>query len=184
MVRRILGSLNRIVTILAISAGPVLAEAETEAELLARLQDPETDSWEAVEDRLADLWSRSGSPAMDLLLERGRRALEDREYDAAIEHLTALTDHAPDFAEGWNARATAYFVTKRYGPSISDIQRALVLNPNHFGALLGLAVMLDEIGYDEDALEAFRAAYALNPHRPEIKKGLDKLEREVGGQDL
>ena len=110
--------------------------------------------------------------------------MEDREFEEAIEHLTALTDHAPEFAEGWNARATAYFATKRYGPSISDIQRTLALNPNHFGALLGLAVILDEIGFDEDALEAFRAAHALNPHRPEIKKGLEKLEREVGGQDL
>ena len=110
--------------------------------------------------------------------------MENDDLDAALEHLTALTDHAPDFAEGWNARATAFFAAKRYGPSISDIQKVLSLNPNHFGALMGLAIMLDEMEYDEEALEAYRAAHAIHPHRPAIEEGLKKLERTVGGQDL
>ena len=56
----------------------------------------------------------------------------------AIEHFTALIDHAPDFAEGWNARATAYYQTGDFGPSIADIGQVLTLNPRHFGALVGL----------------------------------------------
>jgi tetratricopeptide (TPR) repeat protein len=54
-------------------------------------------------------------------------------YEAAYDHLTALTDHAPDFAEGWNARATLLFQMGAYGPSIADIQRVLALEPRHFG---------------------------------------------------
>ena len=57
---------------------------------------------------------------------------------AAIEHLTALTDHAPDFAEGWHARATAYFRAVLLGPAMDDLQRALVLNPDNFDAVFGL----------------------------------------------
>ena len=82
---------------------------------------------------------------MDLLLQRGQEAMEAGDLDAAIEHFTALTDHAPDFAEGWNARATAFFQDERYGPALADIERTLALNPDHFGALMGLAMILEQL---------------------------------------
>ena len=75
--------------------------------LFAELADPDAGDWQRAEQDIWREWSKSGSPAMDLLLQRGRDALQAGEVGAAIEHLTALTDHAPDFAEGWNARATA-----------------------------------------------------------------------------
>ena len=74
--------------------------------------------------------------------------MEAQEYDVAIEHLTALTDHAPDFAEGWNARATAFYLIGEYALAVADIERALALNPRHFGAMSGLAFILEEIGRD------------------------------------
>ena len=64
----------------------------------------------------------------------------------AIEHFTALVDHAPEFAEGYNARATAYFQNGQYGPSLEDIRQTLMLNPRHFGAMSGLALILEELG--------------------------------------
>jgi len=77
---------------------------------------------------------------MDLLLQRGQDALEEENYQAAIEHFTALTDHAPQFAEAWNMRATAFFLIDEYGLSIEDISRTLALNPKHFGALSGCGI--------------------------------------------
>ncbi|MEM1129373.1 MAG: hypothetical protein AAGH83_02525 [Pseudomonadota bacterium] len=153
-------------------------------ELYSQLRDPDTRDWESVEDQIWSEWSKSGSPSFDLLLERGREALEAGDTDAAIEHLTALTDHAPDFAEGWNARATAYFNAEMYGPSLSDIERTLALNPNHFAAVAGMAMILDDIGYPRDALSAYRAAAAIHPHRPDIKDAMERLEQELAGQDL
>jgi tetratricopeptide (TPR) repeat protein len=103
---------------------------------------------------------------------------------AAIEHLTALTDHAPDFAEGWNARATAYFHAGLYGPSLADIQRTLALEPRHFGALSGLGLIFEELGRKEQALAAWRLAHAIHPHSPGINAAIERLEREVSGTDL
>lgn len=121
---------------------------------------------------------------MDLLLQRGRKAMEAGETDIAIEHFTALVDHAPDFAEGWNARATAYFSAGLYGPSIQDIRTTLDLNPRHFGALSGLGIILDELGYEEEALNAYREVKKLHPNRPNVDDAIERLEKQVLGSTL
>ncbi len=151
---------------------------------LGQLADPETADWERVEEQLLDAWSRSGSTAMDLLLERGRDALDAEDYTAAIEHFTALTDHAPQFAEAWNMRATAFFLIDEYGLSIEDIGRTLALNPNHFGALSGLGVILEELGEDEHALVAYRTAFEINPHRENLSEAIERLAARVDGRPI
>lgn len=179
--------LNPVVAALlaALVAWPLQAQDATkQAELLAQLADPGVERWQRVERELLSEWSKSGSAAMDLLLQRGRVALQAGNTDAAIEHLTALTDHAPDFAEGFNARATAYYQAGRYGPSMEDIARTLALNPNHFGALSGLGLILEETGFNDRALAAFRAAHAIHPNQPGIKASLERLERKVAGLDI
>lgn len=168
---------------LACSVASQAQEADIDA-MLAELADPATEDWQSLERRIRTEWSKSGSASADLLLQRGQKALEEEKFDLALEHLTALTDHAPDFAEGWNARATAFFRKKMYGPAMEDIGRALALNPNHFAAMTGLAVMLQEMGFDEEALEAWRLMEKVHPHRPELKDAIDRLEKELGGQTL
>lgn len=174
--------LNTVVTAFLITAPSFAQEADVE-DLLSRLQAEELPEWEQIEQQIWAEWSQSGSAAMDLLLQRGREALEDGDAEAAIEHLTALTDHAPDFAEGWNARATAYFQADLYSLSIADIQRALALNPRHFGALQGLGRILEEFDDPQNALKAYEAAFAIHPHRPGLKERVERLRAEVGGQD-
>ncbi len=129
-------------------------------------------------------WSKSGSPAMDLLLKRGRDAMNAGLPEVAIEHFTALIDHAPDFAEGYNARATAYFQTGNLGPSVSDIAKTLTLNPRHFGALAGLGMIFEQLDEPEKALEVYKAALAINPHMSDVKDAVKRLEVSVGGQNL
>lgn len=163
---------------------PLQAQTARLDELFDDLAVAEGQEWQRIERDIWKEWSKSGSDAMDLLLERGRDAMASGDIETAIEHLTALTDHAPDFAEGWNARATAYFQAGKFGPSIEDIRRTLALNPRHFGALSGLGRILDELGFPEDALNAFRAAQAIHPHRPNLQETIDRLETEVGGTDI
>lgn len=184
---RMLSTLHNI----ALAAGllalalPALAQDRTRADdLLDRLAQPDLRNWPVVEEELYMLWSRSGSPSADYLLSRGQAAMAAGDFDAAYDHLTALTDHAPDFAEGWNARATLFFQTNRYGPSIADIQRVLALEPRHFGALTGLGYMLEEMDRLPEALAAFEAARAIHPHREEIHEAIDRVERALGGQTL
>ncbi|WP_440227336.1 hypothetical protein, partial [Escherichia coli] len=90
-----------------------------------------------VETELSNLWSQSGSPAVDLLLRRGQDALEAGAPEVAVEHFTAAIDHAPAFAEGYAGRAAAYYLTGRVGPAIDDLRAALVLEPRHIAALQG-----------------------------------------------
>lgn len=152
--------------------------------LFEALRGAEGDAAVQIESKIWEEWSRSGSPSMDLLLERGREALEAGDVEVAIEHFTALIDHAPDFAEAYNARATAYFQAGLYGPSLADIREVLDRNPRHFGALGGLALILEEIGEPEDALEAYRAVEKLYPRREGLAEAIRRLEREVEGETI
>jgi Flp pilus assembly protein TadD len=169
---------------LAPGAGPAAAGPDELDALFARLKSPVLPEWQAVEQAIWDEWSKSGSPAMDLLLERGRAAMAAGDLEAAIAHFTALTDHAPGFPEGWNARATAFFMRGDYGLSLADIRMVLALEPRHFGALSGLGTILEEIGYPEQALAAWRAAQAIHPHSPGISEAIRRLERRLSGADL
>ncbi|PTV95593.1 tetratricopeptide repeat protein [Rhodobacter aestuarii] len=163
-----------------------VAHAETAGldRAFEELSDPGYAGWERAESDIRRAWSRSGSAAMDLLLKRGEDAMDAGDVAAAIEHLTALTDHAPDFAEGWNARATAYFMAGLYGPSIADIAQVLRLEPRHWGALSGLGMIYADMGDTQRALKAFRASFALNPHQQDVKDAIARLEKELAGVSL
>jgi len=178
---------NRIVAaVLMIFIGASGSFAQTPAldDLFDRLPGAEAREAQNIVREIWIEWSKSGSPAMDLLLERGREAMGAGKPAEAVQHLTALIDHAPEFAEGWNARATAYFQTGDLGPSISDIGHVLTLNPRHFGALSGLGMIFEQLDQPENALEAYRGALAINPHLTDIKDAVARLEKDVAGQDL
>lgn len=186
---RVIGHLHNIALAAAFallaSGGPVLAQTQGAADgLLDRLAMPDLRNWEVVEDEIVLIWSRSGSASADYLLERGRAALSAGDLDAAYDHLTALVDHAPEFAEGWNARATLFYEMNRYGPAIADIERVLALEPRHFGALTGLGFMLEDMGELDHALAAFQAAQAIHPHREEINEAVARVSRALDGAAL
>ena len=153
-------------------------------ELLELLQMEDLPNWEIIEQEIQIEWARSGSPAMDLLYRRGQEAMEGGDVQLAIEHFTALTDHAPEFAEGFNARALAYFTAGLYGPALQDIQQTLILNPNHFGALSGLGAIYEQSGKEKQAYDAYVAARAIHPHEPDLKQAVERLEARVAGTRL
>ncbi|SFD45043.1 tetratricopeptide repeat protein [Roseivivax sediminis] len=159
--------------------------SDRSAELLADLAEAE-DRVAAgkLERELRLEWSKSGSPAMDLLLKRGRDALEVNDTGAALEHLRALTDHAPDFAEGWLALATAYYAEEMFGPAAHALERTLALNPDHFGALQGLGAIYDSLEKPQLAYDAYAAAARLRPHDEDLDAALTRLEREATGWKL
>lgn len=179
--------LNRVVAALLpfLLAFPALAqEAAKLDDLFARLKDADEGAAGRIEREIWAEWSKSGSPAMDLLLKRGRDAMQAGDLPAAISHLTALVDHAPEFAEGWNARATAYFQAGLFGPSVADIARTLELNPRHFGALSGFGMILESTGQDAEALEVYKAALAIHPHLDGVVDAVKRLQAKTAGQDL
>ncbi|WP_299896225.1 tetratricopeptide repeat protein [uncultured Ruegeria sp.] len=160
------------------------ADSRDEGELLQKLAHSTPEQAFAIDRQLQALWSQSGSPSADLLLERGREALDDGEVDAALDHLTALTDHAPDFAEGWHLRASAFFGVERFGMAAADLEHVLTLNPNHYEAIYGLGLIFEVIGEPQKAYEAYSRALAIHPHHEEVTNAVNRLKPQVEGKAL
>lgn len=178
------GSILKYVVAAFLCATPVSAEDNELEALFEGLKGADSAAATQIEARIYEIWAQSGSPSMDLLLTRGRDAMEAGDMVTAIRHFSALIDHAPEFAEGYNGRATAYFHLGRYGLALEDIRRTLQLNPRHFAAMSGLALILEEIGRPEDALEAWREVAKINPNRDGLQDAIKRLERVVDGETL
>ena len=157
------------------------ARAQT---LLEELAQADAAGASRLEKELQLEWSKSGSAAMDLLLKRGRNALEVKDTAAAIEHFTALTDHAPDFAEGWHGLAQAYFQTDMYGPTADALERTLALNPQHFAALRGLGAVFESLDKPALAHAAYVRVLELRPHDAQVTEALERLDILVNGTSL
>ncbi|MFW2588307.1 tetratricopeptide repeat protein [Sagittula sp. SSi028] len=165
---------------------PVGAVAQERLErLMSELQSAEDDTAATrLENQIISEWSKAGSPAMELLLKRGRDALEVSDTEAALDHFQALTDHAPEFAEGWHGLALAYFEADRLGPSLDALEHVLALNPNHFGALRGVGAIYEQLGQEALAYEAYERVLTLRPHDPDVIGALERLDANVKGVTL
>lgn len=152
--------------------------------LFTRLAQPGNAAWESVQGEIWAMWSHSGSPAMDLLLARAAKAMDEQDLDLALRFLDDLVRLAPDFAEAWNKRATVYFLRRDYGRSIADIQRTLALEPRHFGAISGLGIILERLGDKKGAMRAFRHGLEIHPNLPGARDAVDRLSPEVDGRQL
>lgn len=126
-------------------------------------------------------WSKSGSASMDLLLRRGRAAMKEDNFEESIGHLSALIDHAPEFPEGWHARATANFKADHLGRAMADLEQTLILNPRHFGAIYGLAVIFEQLGRFDEAYDGYSAVLELFPFHAKSLEALERLEETVNG---
>ena len=169
----------------AADAGNVVEDTELRLDqLFSQLREVDVEDFYEIEREIIEIWVHSGSASMDLLLERGQIAMEEQDYLKALEHLSALIDHAPEFAEGWNARATVYYLTDEYALSISDIQQTLILNPRHFGALNGLGLIFEELGNLEGAYKAYTMARELHPFLENVNQALIALRPLIDGIEL
>ncbi|MFY0617943.1 MAG: hypothetical protein JXQ88_10750 [Shimia sp.] len=137
-----------------------------------------------VAGQIRHVWDASGSASADYLLRRTRDAIDAENMQAAVEHATALVDHAPEFAQGWAERARAFYALDLYGPALSDLEQVLALNPKHFDAIMGLALMLDEMGKPIDAYEAYLQVKAIHPHQAGLTEALQRLQPLARGQEL
>lgn len=165
-------------------AGPSFAQSERLDELFEELQDPNNKLWQRTEEKIWKEWGKSGSDAMDYLLERGRIAMREGDIQRAIGHFSVLIEQAPEFAEGYNARATAFFLAEEFGLSMSDISQTLKRNPRHFGALSGMVQILSATNRLDEALLVARRALELSPNNAGFQTRVEELEKLVGGTEL
>jgi tetratricopeptide (TPR) repeat protein len=113
-----------------------------------------------------------------------KAAADEKDYDLAIRLLGAVIELKPDYAEGWNRRATIFYLKKDYAHAVADIREVLVREPRHFGALSGLGLILQEIGDEKHALEAYRRALAIDPHLEHVADVVKTLSEKVEGRDI
>jgi tetratricopeptide (TPR) repeat protein len=145
---------------------------------------PDAESAKAIEERIWSVWMAFGSDTCNLLMGRMKAAAGEKDYDLAIKLLDAIIELKPGYTEAWNRRATLYFMQKDYGHALADIREVLVREPRHFGALSGLGLILQEIGDDKHALEAYRRALAVDPHLEHIGDVVKTLREKVEGRDI
>jgi tetratricopeptide (TPR) repeat protein len=120
------------------------------------------------------LWGRSGDEAIDRLMAEGVQAMQAGELAASIGKFSEVVRKRPDFAEGWNKRATAYYLAGEYRKSIADCDEVLKRNPRHFGALAGLGQIHFQLEQLERSLEWFTKALEVNPN-------MTGVEINIGG---
>ena len=145
---------------------------------------PDEASARHVEARIWAQWLHTPSDTAALLMTRAKTAMDAKNIDVAMKLLDSLVKLRPDYVEAWNRRATLYYLKNDYRHSLEDIQQVLIREPRHFGALAGLGMIMQEIGDDKRALEAFRKALAVNPHLEKVPELVKQLTEKVEGRDI
>jgi len=124
-----------------------------------------------------EIWHQSDNDIVNGLMSEGIGEMSVRNYERALTVFNEVVEIDPDFAEGWNKRATVYYLMGKYQASLRDIERTLALEPRHFGALSGLGLVFLAIGNDGAALKAFEAALKVNPHMPGPRTNAQELRQ-------
>jgi tetratricopeptide (TPR) repeat protein len=145
---------------------------------------PDEASAKHVEARIWAVWMQTPSDTAALLMLRAKAAMDAQKTDVALKLLDSVVKLRPDYIEAWNRRATIYYLKNDYAHSLEDIQQVLVREPRHFGALAGLGMIMQDIGDEKRALEAFRKALAVNPHLEKVPELVKSLTEKVEGRDI
>ena len=145
---------------------------------------PDEASAKHVEARIWAIWLQTPSDTVALLMTRAKVAMAAQNSDVALQLLDAVIRLRPDYVEGWNRRATLYYLRNDYAHSLADIEQVLAREPRHFGALAGLGMIMQELGDDKRALDAFRKALAVNPHIDKVPELVKTLSEKVEGRDI
>src|ERR1700744_105897 len=145
---------------------------------------PDEASAKHVEARIWAIWLQTPSDTAALLMVRAKAAMDAQKFDVALKLLDAVVKLRPDYVEAWNRRATVYYLQNDYQHSLEDIEQVLVREPRHFGALAGLGMIMQDLGDDKRALDAFRKALAVNPYLEKVPEMVKTLSEKVEGRDI
>lgn len=145
---------------------PRLARALRDADPLVR---------SLAEHGMWEVWSRSGDPEIDRLLAMGTAEMTDRRGEDAVKTFSRVIERRPDFSEGWNKRATAYYLLGEYRKSLDDCDQVMKRNPYHFGALSGYGMIYLKLGDPARALTYFERALTVNPNLGQVEQSVEVL---------
>lgn len=127
-------------------------------------------------------WIDSGSPTINLLMSRAGEAMRRKKSGLAEDLLDQVVVLQPEYAEGWNRRATLYFTLSDFSRSLADIRATLAIEPRHFGALSGLAAILQRLNRDKEALATWYRVLEIYPANSAAQKAVIELEEKLSGR--
>ena len=145
---------------------------------------PDDTSAEAIENRIWAQWLASGSDTVNLLMVRVKNLMEKEDYDLAVRMLDAIIEIRPQYAEAWNRRATVFYLKKDYVSALADLRQVLRREPRHFGALSGLGTIMQDIGDEKHALDAYRAALDVYLRLKGVDDKVKTLTEKVEGRPI
>jgi tetratricopeptide (TPR) repeat protein len=147
--------------------------------LVAALRDPDESVRATAEQALWIVWSRSGNAQVDKLFAQGLEEMNGGRFDDGIATFSRVIEMAPEFAEGWNKRATLYFLAGDYRKSLADCDEVMKRNPAHFGALAGYGQIYLRLDEPEKALDYFKRALGVNPNMGSVEAAVRLLEHAL-----
>lgn len=159
-----------------------IGEMQDVVTLLNLLRDENENVRSAAEQSIWKVWARSGDPNVDRLYARGIREMNEGSFARALSTFSEIIKLKPDFAEGWNKRATLYFMTEQYDKSLEDCDEVMKRNPYHFGALSGYGHIHVEFRLYEQAIEFFEKALKINPNMVSVARLIQRLEKQLKDQ--
>jgi len=139
---------------------------------------------ERIAARIWDEWRNSGSASIDAMMQWSDDAMKAKKFGVALDFLDRVTVLEPDYAEGWNRRATVHFMMNNFRKSMADIDQTLRLEPRHFGALSGMGEILKQAGRKELALNAYERALDVYPMMRSAQKEVAELSEELAGEGI
>jgi tetratricopeptide (TPR) repeat protein len=139
---------------------------------------------ERIAGRIWQEWNDSGSATTDLMMQWSQQAIEKKKFDVALDFLDQVVTLSPDYAEGWNRRATVHFMMRSFGKSMADIERTLELEPRHFGAISGLAQIMKETDRKQRALDAYQRVLDIYPMLRSAQGEVATLSEELTGEGI
>ena len=163
-----------------LAAGPAAVADQSDGRLdglFSRLQAAGPSEALQVEGEIWQIWTQSDDGAVRGLRRDGLAAMQRGDYRHALAKFDQMVIIAPGFAEGWNKRATVHYLLGNYGQSLSDIAKALELEPRHFGALSGRGLVYVKLEDERRALDAFEAALAVHPHLAGAATNAEQLRK-------
>lgn len=153
--------------------------------LFTRLQ--ETDSRleaQTIENDIWSIWFSSSDAEVTRLIEQGSIAMNNGDLETAIKDFSKITEIAPDFAEGWNRRATARYLAGDFEGSREDVAKTLALEPRHFGALSGLGLINAAEDKGEAAIKAWEDALKVNPNMPSVEQNIQDMKEKLAKDNI
>ena len=175
--------------LLAVPAVPGLAVADQTSDVLDDLFDRLKASTGAVEAAAVEgliwkVWLHRGVAEVDRNMTLGIAAMAGGDFKGSLSYFDRVVRRDPGFAEGWNKRATVYYLMGEFDASVADIEKTLALEPRHFGALSGMGLIYDAIGKPAAAVKVWQKALEINPHMAGIRRRIEHIRANPRGKHI